>query len=80
MIVEIIVLLLAVLAVVVLFRALKKLGPIIWSSIGALVLLWVLNLLGLKVAISIWTVLIVAIGGLPGLILVVILHLLGWAF
>lgn len=80
MIIELIVLLLVILAVVVLFRILKKLGPIIWSSIGALVLLWVLNLLGLKVAISIWTVLIVAIGGLPGLILVVILHLLGWAF
>jgi hypothetical protein len=80
MIIELIVLLLVILAVVVLFRILKKIGPIIWSSIGALVLLWVLNLLGLKVAISIWTVLIVAIGGLPGLILVVILHLLGWAF
>jgi len=80
MIIELIVLLLVILAVVVLFRILKKLGPIIWSSIGALVMLWVLNLLGLKVAISIWTVLIVAIGGLPGLILVVILHLLGWAF
>jgi len=80
MIVELIVLVLAVLAVVVLFRILKKLGPIIWSSIGALALLWVLNLLGLKIAINIWTVLIVAIGGLPGLILVVILHLLGWAF
>jgi len=80
MIIELVVLLIVILAVIVLFRTLKKLGPIIWSSIGALVLLWVLNLFGLKVAISIWTVLIVAIGGLPGLILVVILHLLGWAF
>lgn len=80
MLIEIIVLLLVILGIAVLYRILKRFGPIIWSSLGALLLLWVLNILGLEIAINIWTVLIVAIGGIPGLLLVAILHLLGWAF
>jgi len=80
MLVEIIVFVLAVLIAVVLFKAIKKLAPLIINSVLALIALVVLNLTGLHVAINIWSVLIVAIGGLPGLILVVLLHVLGWAF
>jgi len=80
MIAELIVLVIAVLAAIVLFTALKKLWPLIANSVLGLIALWVLNLMGLHVAINIWSVLIVAIGGLPGLILVVLLHVAGWAF
>ena len=80
MLVEIVILILAVLAIVVAYRALKKLTPLILNSIGALILLWILNILGFGIAINIWSILIVAIGGFAGLILVVLLNLLGIAF
>jgi hypothetical protein len=80
MLVEIIILILAILAIVVAYRAIKKLTPLILNSIGALILLWILNVFGLGIAINIWSILIVAIGGFAGLVLVVLLHLLGIAF
>jgi len=80
MLVEIVVLILAILALIVLFRMLKELTPIIINSIGALILLWILNFFGFGIAINIWSVLIVAIGGFAGLVLIVLLHILGIAF
>jgi len=80
MLVEIILVILAILAAIVIFRAMKQLWPVIVNSIGALILLWLLNFIGLKIAINIWSILIVAIGGFVGLLLVILLHLLGIAF
>jgi hypothetical protein len=80
MIVEMALLVIVLLAAIVAYRALKKLWPLIWSSICALVLLIVLNLFGINIAINIFSVLIIAIGGMIGLFLVVLLHLLGIAF
>jgi len=80
MIIELIVLVIAILAAIVLFMAVKKLWPLIVNSAIALAALWIVNLMGLHVAITIWSFLIVLIGGLPGLALVVLLHVLGWAF
>ena len=80
MLIEIILVILAILAAIVIFRAMKQLWPVIVNSIGALILLWLLNFIGLKIAINIWSILIVAIGGFVGLLLVILLHLLGIAF
>ena len=80
MIVEIILLILAILAVIVVYRTLKDFTPLLINSIGALLVLWALNFIGLKIAVDIWSILIVAIGGFAGLLLVVLLHLLGIAF
>ena len=80
MLVEIILLILAILAVVVMFRVLKNFLPLLINSIGALIVLMILNFFGLGIAINIWSILIVAIGGFAGLLLIVLLHLLGIAF
>ncbi len=80
MIAELVALVLAVLAAVVIYKVVKGIVPLILHAIVALVALWVLNVFGLSVAINIWSVLIVTIGGLVGLALVVLLHLLGIAF
>jgi hypothetical protein len=80
MLVEIVLVILVILSAIVIYRAAKKLLPLILNSIGALILLWILNILGLGVAINIWSIVIVAIGGFVGLLLVVLLHLLGIAF
>lgn len=80
MLVEIVLLILAILAAIVLYRAVKELLPLIINSIGALIVLWILNFFGLGIIINIWSILIVAIGGFAGLVLVVLLHVLGIAF
>jgi len=80
MLIEIIVLIFAILAAIVIYRILKAVVPLIINSIVALIVLLSLNSIGLGIEISIWSVLTVAIGGVPGLILVVALHLLKIAF
>ena len=80
MLVEIVLIILVILSAIVIFRAVKKLLPLVLNSIGALIVLWILNLFGLGIAINIWSIVIVAIGGFVGLLLVVLLHLLGIAF
>ncbi len=80
MIVEILSLAIAVLVAIVLYRMAKALFPLVINAIIALVALWLLGALGLGVAINVWSVLIVMVGGIAGLALVVLLHLLGIAF
>jgi hypothetical protein len=80
MLVEITVLIIALLAAIVIFRGLKRFLPLIINSLGALIVLWILNYFGLGILINIWSVLVVAIGGFAGLVLVVLLHFLGIAF
>jgi hypothetical protein len=80
MIIEIIVLVVALLIAMLLFWVVKKFLPLIINSILGLAALVALNLMGLHVAINVWSVLIVAIGGLPGLVLVALLHVIGLAF
>ncbi|MFA7132526.1 MAG: pro-sigmaK processing inhibitor BofA family protein [Bacteroidales bacterium] len=73
-----------VLLVIVIFIALKmgkSLGILIVNSVIGLIMLWLINLLPIvNVAINFWSILIVALGGIPGLILLVILDLLKIAF
>ncbi len=72
------------LLIIVIFIALKMgkaLGLLIVNSVIGLIMLWLVNLLPIvNVTINLWSILIVAIGGVPGLILLVILDLLKIAF
>ncbi|MFH1393500.1 MAG: pro-sigmaK processing inhibitor BofA family protein [Candidatus Micrarchaeota archaeon] len=81
MLAEIILLILVILFAVVAIKMLKRFGPLILNSFVALIVLWILNaVFGLGIDVNIFSILIVAIGGLPGLLLVVLLKILGIAF
>jgi hypothetical protein len=59
----------------------KNIGALIVNAVIGVVLLWILNLfLSPPVVINIWSVLISAIGGILGVIIVLLLHFLGIAF
>jgi inhibitor of the pro-sigma K processing machinery len=78
---EIIGLILAIIILVVLFRVVKNIGALIVNAVIGVVILWLLNLfLSPPVVINIWSVLISAIGGILGVIIVLLLHFLGIAF
>jgi hypothetical protein len=81
MLVELLMVLIALLIVFVLFKLLKNIVILAINSFLALVGLYLANaFLGLGIAINLWSVLIVALGGIPGLLLVAILNFLGIAF
>jgi hypothetical protein len=64
-----------------LIKFLKNPLLIIANSVGGIVILVLLNwVFGLGLAINIFSVGLVALGGLAGLLLVVLLHFLGLAF
>ncbi len=77
---ELVSILIAVALAYLLFLVLKNSMYLILNSILALIVLFLLNMIGINVDINIFTILIVAIAGFPGLVLVVLLHLLGIAF
>ena len=59
----------------------KSIVTLIINSVIGLVALLLLNLLPIvNITINIWSILIVALGGLPGLVVVIILSLLHIAF
>lgn len=73
--------LLAVLAIAILYYFTKRLKPLIINSIVGLIILFVVNTLNIvSVAYSIPAILIIAFGGVPGAVLVVILAHLNIAF
>jgi len=78
--IEILTLLAAIVFLYILFRLTKSLISLLINSAIAIVVLLVLNLLGLGLQINVWSVLIIAIGGIFGLLSVLILHLLKIAF
>ena len=80
MIPEIIALLMSIAFLYLLFKFTKSLVSLLINSVVSVVILFVLNYLGLGLAINIWSVLVVAIGGLLGLLLVLVLHAFGIAF
>lgn len=79
-VVEIVALLVGIALLYLLFKIVKSLISLLISSIIAVVLLFGLNFFGLGIVINLWSVLIVAIAGLPGLLLVILLHLLKITF
>lgn len=81
MIGEIVGLILAIIIVVLLFRVARSIPALIGNAVLGIIILVVLNLfLSPPVVINLWSILISAIGGLAGVIIVVVLHFLGIAF
>jgi len=77
---EIVGLLVALVIVYLILRFLKDPMYIIANSIMGIIIFFVLNLFGLGIPIDIFSVGIVAIGGVAGVLLVLIFHFLGLAF
>jgi SigmaK-factor processing regulatory protein BofA len=77
---EIIVLIVAVIVAFLLFKLFADLIHLAIHAVIGLLILYIARALGLKVAISIWTILICAFGGIIGAIIVIILSYLKIAF
>jgi len=77
---EIVGLLVALVIVYLILRFLKDPMYIIANSIMGIIIFFVLNLFGLGIPINIFSIGIVAIGGVLGVLLVLIFHFLGLAF
>ena len=78
--VEIIILGIAVIIAVMLFKLFNSLIHLAIHAIIGLIILYIAKFFGLKVAISIWTILICAFGGSIGAVIVIILSYLKIAF
>ncbi len=73
-------LLVALVIVYLIYRFLKNPMYIIANSIMGIVIFFVLNLFGAGIPIDILSVGIVAIGGILGVVLVLLIHFLGLGF
>ena len=81
MAIEIIVLILAILGVIAAYYILKTATKLIVNAVLGLILLAVSNIVfNVGVAYTIPAVLVCALGGIPGAVLVILLHMLGIAF
>jgi len=79
--IEIAALLVSIVMLVVLFRVLKSIVRLAINSAIAIAAIFLLNFIfGFGIIIDIWSVAIVALSGIPGLILVLALHFLHLAF
>ena len=74
--------LLVILAAIIFFGILKAWGPwvLLLNIVIALIALKLLGWLGIRIKINIWSILIVLIGGIPGLLILVFLSITGIAF
>ena len=70
-------LVIAIIILIVVFLALKAAKYLIVHAILGVIVLFIARLVGIGVAIDWKTVIICAIGGIPGAILIIILHFLG---
>jgi len=77
---EIIVLIVAIIVAFLLFKLFADLIHLAIHAVIGLLILYFARALGLKVAISIWTIIICAFGGIIGAIIVIILSYLKIAF
>ncbi len=81
MIIELTLLFLLIVAIIAGYFILRTAGRLIINTILGLILLVVSNFIfHLNIAYSIPVILICALGGIPGAILVILLHVLGIAF
>ena len=78
--VEVGLLALAVIAVIVGYRVLKNVKALVVNAIVGVLVLALANFLGLGVQISLVAVLVCAVAGIPGAVLVILLSLLDVAF
>ena len=78
---ELIILVLAVVAVIIVYYVLKSVKYLIVNTIMGLILLAAGNLVfNLNIPYEPVVILVCALGGIPGAILVILLHVLGIAF
>lgn len=78
---EVAILLVALAFLVGAYRIVKAVKPFIWNAIVGLIILFVVDvLLGISVSIGPLTLLVVAVGGAPGAILVLLLAYANVAF
>ncbi len=77
---EILVLVVALIVAFVLYKLLDNSIHLIIHAVIGLAILYIARFFGLKVAISIWTILICALGGSIGAVIVIILSYLKIAF
>ena len=77
---EILVLVVALIVAFVLYKLLDNSIHLIIHAVIGLAILYIARFFGLKVAISIWTILICALGGSIGAVIVVMLSYLKIAF
>jgi hypothetical protein len=54
--------------------------PLLINTIIALIALKLIGWLGIRIEISIWSILILLIGGIPGLLILILLSITGIAF
>ncbi|MBU1975522.1 MAG: pro-sigmaK processing inhibitor BofA family protein [Nanoarchaeota archaeon] len=67
--------------VIIMFTIFKKVLKLILNAIIGLVALFAFNaVFGTDVAVNFWSVVITALGGIVGFIVVIVLHFLGVAF
>ena len=70
-----------IIVLIVLWKVIKNIPALIVNAVIGVVILLVLNIfLSPDIVINIWSILIAAIGGIVGVIIVVVLHFLGIAF
>jgi len=74
--------LLLVIALILFLSIWSRWGPLglIFNTLIALIVLKLLGWLGIRIEISIWSLLICLIGGLPGLLILIFLSVTGIAF
>jgi hypothetical protein len=77
---ELALLVLVIVALVGAHRAIKTVKPLIVNAVVGLIVLWLAGVVGYGVAITSIVVLIVALGGVPGAVLVLLLAHLDVAF
>lgn len=81
MIIQIITLIIVIVLVVLLFSFVKNIFFLIINSVIGFFALYGINFfLSDPIPINFWSVIIVAVGGVFGLVIELILHFLGWAF
>lgn len=81
MVVEIVALLLAIIVAFILYKILKTSTALVVNAVlGVIILIVAKTLLGLEIAITWIAVLVCAIGGVFGALLIIVLNYLGIAF
>jgi len=55
-------------------------GPLLVSTIISLVAFKIIGWLGIKIAVNIWSLIILLVGGIPGLLILIFLSVTGIAF
>lgn len=78
--IEVAILLLALGVLFGAFRVVRAIKPFVWNAVVGLVVLLVANHFGVGVAITPLSLLVCAIAGLPGALLVILLAVTGLAF